>query len=54
MKPTREAHAVHGGFEAVEFARRRLLAAGGLGLLGLTLPRLLRAEAAPAASRPKA
>jgi len=30
----------------VAFSRRRLLAASGLGLLGLSLPRLLRAEAA--------
>ena len=54
MKPTGEAHPVPGRFAAEQFARRRLLAAGGLGLLGLTLPRLLRAEAAPSASRPKA
>jgi len=54
MNPIRETHQACGGFSAQRFARRRLLAAGGLGLLGLTLPRLLRAEAAPAASRPKA
>ena len=53
MNPTRESRPSR-LFAARQFARRRLLAAGGLGLLGLTLPRLLRAEASPAASRPKA
>ena len=33
------------GFHAASFSRRHLLKVGGLGLLGLTLPRLLRAEA---------
>jgi hypothetical protein len=35
------------GFRAASFPRRYLLKAGGLGLLGMSLPRLLRAEAAP-------
>jgi len=33
------------GFHATTFSRRRLLKVGGLGLLGLSLPKLLRAEA---------
>src|SRR5437867_4325209 len=33
------------GFHATRFSRRHLLKVGGLGLLGLTLPRLLQAEA---------
>ena len=33
------------GFHATPFSRRHLLKVGGLGLLGLSLPRLLRAEA---------
>ena len=33
------------GFQAASFSRRHLLKVGGLGLLGLTMPRLLRAEA---------
>src|SRR2546423_8112068 len=34
-------------FHATRFSRRHLLKVGGLGMLGLTLPKLLRAEAAP-------
>jgi hypothetical protein len=33
------------GFNRLRFTRRHLLKVGGLGLLGLTMPRLLRAEA---------
>jgi hypothetical protein len=33
------------GFHATPFSRRHLLKVGGLGLLGLSLPKLLRAEA---------
>ena len=33
------------GFHATSFSRRHLLKVGGLGLLGLSLPKLLRAEA---------
>src|SRR2546428_12359824 len=33
------------GFHATPFSRRHLLKVGGLGLLGLTVPRLLQAEA---------
>src|SRR6185369_10032316 len=33
------------GFHAATFSRRHLLKVGGLGLLGLTLPKLLQAEA---------
>src|SRR5881396_3132321 len=33
------------GFHAAQFSRRCLLKVGGLGLLGLTLPKLLQAEA---------
>src|SRR5262245_26054663 len=33
------------GFYATAWSRRRLLKVGGLGLLGLTLPKLLAAEA---------
>src|SRR5437667_10616635 len=32
------------GFHATPFSRRHLLKVGGLGLLGLTLPKLLQAE----------
>src|SRR4029078_6371617 len=32
------------GFHAAPFSRRHLLKVGGLGLLGLTLPKLLQAE----------
>jgi hypothetical protein len=35
------------GFHAAQLSRRHLLKVGGLGLLGLTLPRLLRAAASP-------
>jgi hypothetical protein len=44
MKPHSPGYAC-AGFHAVPFTRRHLLKVGGLGLLGLTLPRLLRAEA---------
>src|SRR5687767_4019716 len=36
------------------FPRRRLLQIGGLGMLGLTIPRLLRAEAKKAGPQPRA
>ena len=36
------------GFNATRFSRRHLLKVGGLGMLGLTLPTLLRAEATQA------
>src|ERR1051326_2227120 len=42
------------GFHATPFSRRHLLKVGGLGLLGLSLPKLLRAEEiqnAPRATR---
>ena len=43
------------GFESTHLSRRDLIKVGGLGLLGLSLPRLLRAEdAAKNAARPKA
>jgi hypothetical protein len=42
-----------GGFRAVRrMSRRELLRAGGIGLLGLSLPQLLRARAALGADRP--
>lgn len=42
------------GFEAAPWSRRDLIKVGGLGLLGLSLPRLLRAEeAAKRAAHPK-
>ncbi|MBM3836858.1 MAG: DUF1501 domain-containing protein [Verrucomicrobia bacterium] len=42
MKPTTDSCACP-GFRNVSFSRRHLLKVGGLGLLGLTMPRLLRA-----------
>ena len=36
------------GFDATRFSRRHMLKVGGLGMLGLTLPSLLRAEATQA------
>lgn len=53
MKPSTRSSAC-GGFHASVLSRRCLLKAGGLGLLGLSLPRLLRAEALQSASAPKA
>jgi len=42
------------GFNALTLSRRHALKVGGLGLLGLTLPKLLRAEAGPkVVSRPR-
>src|SRR4051812_41504738 len=41
------------GFEASAWSRRDLLKVGGLGLLGLTLPRLLQAEAKRSGPAPK-
>ena len=41
-----------GDFETTAISRRSLLSAGGLGMLGLTLPGLLRAEEAVAAAAP--
>ena len=40
-------------FAAERFSRRHAIKVGGLGLLGLTLPGLLRAESAPAAKSNK-
>ncbi|MBI4658581.1 MAG: DUF1501 domain-containing protein [Verrucomicrobia bacterium] len=45
MKPTTNSFACQ-GFHASSFSRRHLLKVGGLGLLGLSVPRLLRAEGA--------
>src|SRR6266508_3863433 len=42
------------GFHDASFSRRHLLKVGGLGLLGLTMPKLLRAEALPVATPLKA
>ena len=42
------------GFHATDLTRRCILKAGGLGLLGLTLPGLLRAEAMRRGPRPRA
>ncbi len=44
MQPPRHSFACP-GFRAAAFSRRHLLKVGGLGLLGLTLPKLLQAEA---------
>src|SRR4051812_44518940 len=41
------------GFEASAWSRRDLLKVGGLGLLGLTLPHLLQAEAKRTGAAPK-
>ena len=43
MKPTTDSFACP-GFHNASFSRRHLLQVGGLGLLGLTLPRLLQGE----------
>src|SRR5438034_11516297 len=42
------------GFQDARFSRRHLLKVGGLGLLGLTLPRLLQAEEQAKGKAPKA
>ncbi len=42
------------GLHAAQFSRRQMLKVGGLGMLGLTLPGLLRAENAVATKGPKA
>jgi len=48
-------HGACHGFEQTSLSRRRLLSIGGTGLLGLSLPRLLRAGESPApALRPRA
>jgi hypothetical protein len=44
MKPTTRTYACP-GFHQARFSRRHLLKVGGLGLLGLTMPQLLQAEA---------
>jgi hypothetical protein len=44
MKPVRK-QSCCAGFESLSFSRRHLLKVGGLGLLGLTMPTLLQAEA---------
>ena len=40
------------GFKAVRLSRRHALKVGGMGLLGLTLPKILRAQAAKVVSKP--
>ena len=42
------------GFHGMRFSRRHVLKVGGLGLLGLTLPRLLQAEEQMKGKAPKA
>ena len=42
------------GFHAAPLSRRQMLKVGGLGLLGLTLPQLLRAEALKKGPKAKA
>src|SRR5262245_38760579 len=42
------------GFQSLPLSRRTLLKVGGMGLLGLTMPNLLRAEAAMKGKGPKA
>src|SRR5213083_203947 len=44
MAPPKDSFAC-AGFHATPFSRRHLLKVGGLGLLGLSVPKLLRAEA---------
>jgi hypothetical protein len=41
------------GYHACSLSRRNALRVGGLGLLGLTMPRLLRAQSQPALKAPK-
>ena len=45
MKPTGKSPCCSGFYET-EFSRRHLLKVGGLGLLGLTMPKMLQAQAA--------
>ena len=55
MKSNPSQHiATSSGFEAVRYSRRRLLQIGGMGLLGLNLPGLLKAAEAPINSGRKA
>lgn len=42
------------GFHATPLSRRQMIKVGGLGLLGLTLPQLLRAEALKKGPKAKA
>jgi hypothetical protein len=42
------------GFHASAFSRRHLLKIGGLGLLGMTMPRFLRAQETPRKIKPRA
>jgi hypothetical protein len=42
------------GFESLRFSRRDLIKVGGMGLLGLTMPKLLQAEAVKKGPTPKA
>jgi hypothetical protein len=51
MKPLTHSFACT-GFHLTPFSRRHLLKVGGLGLLGLTLPKLLRAETLASAGKP--
>ena len=44
-KPSSASFSSCPGFQATRFSRRHLLQVGGLGLLGLTMPKLLQAEA---------
>ena len=53
MKPTRHSSCCPGFYDAA-FSRRHLLKVGGMGLLGLTMPKLLRAEAIKNSPKPRA
>src|SRR6187200_1921643 len=53
MNPPKHSFAC-AGFQAASFSRRHLLKVGGLGLLGLTLPKLLEAEALKKGPPPRA
>src|SRR5262245_24778401 len=53
MKPNQKSCCCS-GFYDVRFSRRHLLKVGGLGLLGLTVPKLLQAQTAKLAPRARA
>jgi hypothetical protein len=53
VNPNRHASSCS-GFDRLSFSRRHLLKVGGLGLLGLTMPRVLQAEALKPAAKARA
>ena len=53
VKPSRQTSCCS-GFARLSFSRRHLLKVGGLGLLGLTMPRVLQAEALKQAAKARA